>query len=1214
MTASRRPPRRRRPGSPSRDATPGEIKRTLSLLEATLDSTADGILVVDRAGRITTYNRRFLDMWRIPADLAAAGNRERVLDSVLDQLTDPAAFLAKIEGLYAHPEVSSSDLLEFKDGRVFERYSQPQRLGDEVVGRVWSFRDVTERRRAERLLADREARLRVIVQSSPECVKVLAPDGTLLDMNPAGLAMIEADSLEQVRGQPVIGLVVAEHQDAFRELVRRVFRGQAGTLEFNIVGLKGTCRALETHAVPLRAEDDTVTALLSVTRDVTERRRADRSLRQSRDLLMAITEGTGDAIFAKDLSGRYLMINSTGAALLGTTVDAVIGKTDEELWSPEAVRRFRESDARILATGRLETAEETRQTPGGMRTLLVAKGPLRDEDGRLMGILGVGRDITDRRHGEEALRQSQERYRAFIVNSGEAIWRVELDQPIPIDLPADDQVARILRHGYLAECNEAMARVYAAPSAEAFVGARIADFLLPTEPRNIAHLRAFVTGGYQQMEAESFERDRNGQPKAFLNNLVGIVEDGRLVRIWGTQRDITDRKRAEQVQAATYRISESASTVRNLDELYRSIHEIVSGLIPARNFYVALYDADDRMITFPYFVDEYDAQYPPKRLGKGLTEYVLRTGRPLLATPDVYADLERRGEVELIGAPSLDWMGVPLRVGDESIGVLVVQTYSEGVRYGEAELSILQFVSDQVARAIERRRAAARLAEIAARYQQLFDANPEAMWVYDEETLRILAVNDAAVTRYGYREDEFLELTIEDLRPPDDVPALRKLVAEGLNRFGYSGHWRHRKRDGSVIEVDVTSHELTFAGRPARLVLARDVTETRRLEEQLRQAQKMEAVGRLAGGIAHDFNNLLTAILGTTQLLLRDLEPGVTMRDDVEEIRKAALRAADLTRQLLAYSRRQVLAPKVLDLNTVVSNLDTMLRRLIGEDVQLVTELAPHLPTIQADPSQLEQVILNLIVNSRDAMPNGGRVTIRTAHTRFTGAETTAPLPAPGAYALLEVIDTGIGMTTEVKAHLFEPFFTTKEVGKGTGLGLATVYGVVKQSGGYIWVESEADRGTTVRIAFPVVAAAPQVHEAAPPKVEPAPAGETILLVEDEEAVRRVAAKTLVASGYRVLSAKDGPEALALATQEAATIDLLLTDMVMPGMTGRELAEQLTVIRPAIRVLYMSGYTEDQVVRATVAVAGHAFLQKPFDPEALARKVREVLDGRTASR
>src|SRR5439155_1596991 len=420
--------------------------------------------------------------------------------------------------------------------------------------------------------------------------------------------------------------------------------------------------------------------------DVSERHRYDRALQQSRDLLVAITEGTGDAVFAKDLSGRYLMINTTGAMLMGTTVDSVVGRTDEELWPPEVVRRFRESDARILATGQLETDEETRDTPAGPRTLLVAKRPLRDQDNRLMGIIGVGRDITDRRRSEVALRQSEERYRAFLVNSGEAIWRVELDEPIPVDLPPPEQAARIFQQAHL-------------------------------------------------------------------------------------------------------------------DELYRSIHEIVSELIPATNFYVALYEPAERLITFPYFVDEYDAQYPPKRLGKGLTEYVLRTGRPLLATPDVYADLERRGEVELIGAPSLDWMGVPLRVGDEIIGVLVVQTYSEGVRYGEAELSILQFVSDQVARAIERRRAAARLAEVAARYQQLFDANPEAMWVYDEETHRILAVNDAAVTRYGYSEPEFLEMTIEDLRPPEDVPALRRLIAEGLNRFGYSGHWRHKKLDGKVIDV-----------------------------------------------------------------------------------------------------------------------------------------------------------------------------------------------------------------------------------------------------------------------------------------------------------------------------------------------------------------------------------------------------------------------------
>jgi two-component system, cell cycle sensor histidine kinase and response regulator CckA len=1084
--SSRRPPTgARSPNQPP----PEDAARALSLLEATLESTADGILVVDREGRVTRYNQRFLELWRIPGDLAAAGSDERLLAFVLEQLKDPDAFLAKVKELYAHPEASSVDALDFTDGRVFERYSRPQRVGAEVVGRVWCFRDVSERRRAERLLAASEARLRTMVDSTPECVKLLARDGILVDMNPAGLRMIEADSLAQVAGQSVLPLIAPEHRDAYAELIRRVFQGRAGTLEFDIVGLKGTRRSLETHAVPLRDDQGDVTGMLCVTRDVTERHRA-----------------------------------------------------------------------------------------------------------------------------EAARRQSEERYRAFISNSGEAIWRVELGEPIPVELPPEEQVARIFRHGRLAECNEVMARAHGAPSAAEFAGARIADFLLPADARNAAYLHAFVTGGYRQTEAESFERDRAGRPKVFLNNLVGIVEAGRLVRIWGTQRDITDRKKAEQVQAATYRISEAANTVRKLNDLYRSIHEIVSELIPARNFYVALHDAAEQVISFPYFVDEYDAQYPPKRFGRGLTEYVIRTGRPLLATPDVYADLERRGEVELIGAPSLDWMGVPLRAGDEIIGVLVVQTYSEGVRYGEVELSILQFVSDQVARAFERQRAAVRLAEVASRYQQLFDANPEAMWVYDLETQRFLAVNAAAVARYGYAVDEFVAMTIADIRPPGEAADLQTLLL-GRQESSGSGLGRHRKKDGTIIDVEVTSHALTFDGRPARIVLARDVTERRRLEEQLRQAQKMEAVGRLAGGIAHDFNNLLTAILGTSQLLLRDLTPEATAREDVEEIRKAALRAADLTRQLLAYSRRQVLAPKVLDLNAIISNLDAMLRRLIGEDVHLVTELAPPLSPVRADPSQIEQVILNLVVNARDAMPAGGRLTIRTADLQLAGTEaTTGQAPTPGSYVILEVADTGTGMTAEVKAHLFEPFFTTKEVGKGTGLGLATVYGVVKQSGGYIWVTSEVDRGTTVRIAIPAAQSAALPAEPPAPPRAPVRAGETILLVEDEEAVRRIAARTLTADGYRVLTAKDGPDALEVAAREAGTIHLLLTDVVMPGMTGRELAERVAATRPDARVLFMSGYTEDPAVRRIMTGDGHAYLQKPFEPDVLGRKVRAVLDGLPAER
>ena len=391
--------------------------------------------------------------------------------------------------------------------------------------------------------------------------------------------------------------------------------------------------------------------------------------------------------------------------------------------------------------------------------------------------------------------------------------------------------------------------------------------------------------------------------------------------------------------------------------------------------------------------------------------------------------------------------------------------------------------------------------------------------------------------------------------------------------------------------------------------LKAEIAERESLQKQLVQAQKMEAIGRLAGGVAHDFNNLLTIITGYSSLLLNELPSGGPSRGHLEEVKKAADRAATLTRQLLAFGRRQVLAPEVLNLNKIVANMDNMLRRLIGEDIDLVTKLEPALSRTKVDPSQVEQVIMNLVVNSRDAMPEGGKLTIETANAELDANYVRRhAMAAPGRFVMLAVSDAGCGMDAETQSHIFEPFFTTKETGKGTGLGLATVYGIVKQIGGEIWVYSEPGRGTTFKIYFPQVEEAERAVQ--PPKVASASqqGSETILVVEDEEAVRSLVQRVLESNGYAVLTASNAEEAAQMCDRQERTINLLLTDVVMPGMSGRKLARHLGFSRQGMKVLYMSGYSDNAIVHQGVLDPGTAFLQKPFTPDSILRKVREVLD------
>ncbi|MHB8959245.1 MAG: hybrid sensor histidine kinase/response regulator [Candidatus Limnocylindrales bacterium] len=536
--------------------------------------------------------------------------------------------------------------------------------------------------------------------------------------------------------------------------------------------------------------------------------------------------------------------------------------------------------------------------------------------------------------------------------------------------------------------------------------------------------------------------------------------------------------------------------------------------------------------------------------------------------------------------------------------VVNVEVASAPLR-GWAEPAVLVLAHDIT----ERRRAATALAASEEKYRRLFENNPAPMWVFDADTLAFLAVNDFAVDHYGYSREEFLAMTIRDIRPPEELLHLVQTLAGQTGPVRDGGVARHRKKNGSVIEVEIAGHDLEFEGRPAVFVLAVDVTERRLLEQQLFQAQKMESVGRLAGGVAHDMNNLLNVVGGYAGLVLDDLGADDPHRGDLEEIVRAQGRAADLTRQLLAFGRRQVFQQRVLDLNAIITGIAPMLGRALGEDVELTTRLQADLGTVRADPGQLEQVLLNLAVNARDAMPEGGTLTITTGRAELSEADRRSHVSVvPGPYVVVTVTDTGTGMDEEVQRHLFEPFFTTKEPGKGTGLGLATTYGIVKQSGGHIWIESRPGQGTSVRIHLPRIAETAESyvqHEATAAK----PRGsETILLVEDYEAGRRFLHRTLESLGYRLLTAADGNEALVQAAGHEGPIDLLLTDVVMPGMSGHALARQLVTTRPATRVLYASGYAEDTTPPAGGVDPDAPFLRKPFTVDALAQKVRAVLD------
>jgi two-component system cell cycle sensor histidine kinase/response regulator CckA len=779
------------------------------------------------------------------------------------------------------------------------------------------------------------------------------------------------------------------------------------------------------------------------------------------------------------------------------------------------------------------------------------------------------------------------------------------------------------------DCNPATLRMYGCQSKEEIVGHTPFDFSPPHQPdgapsdlKGGRFVAAAFGGAPQQFEWRHCRLDRSEfDVEVRLNRFVV----GGTPFLTAVVRDITARKRADA--ALRHQLAANAlidrilgrcvsCTPGELDSQARMALRELAEFIGADHAYFFV-TAPDRA-TYSCTHETCGPGVVP--LGPHFQNVPVGTHRWL--EPTLLA-----GESKRVDGPNAhSQLLVPASAtSGEFTGAIGVDSHQRETKWSHTDSMLCGMVGNALMALTERQRSAERLMEEIDFCVGLIDSLPGFFCLYDKD-LRLRRWNKNLETATGYSAEELSGKRLGDWHPSVEDRSRSMTAVQALLQHGGGAQYLELEllhKDGSLVPYLLSGVKLDSPSGPMVLGVGIDISERRRAEkaralaeqalrrteQQLRQSQKMEAIGRLAGGMAHDFNNMLTVVLMFSSLLIEDLRPDDPMRDALEEIKRAADRSTALTRRLLAFSRQQVLEPRVIDLNEIVRSMEEMIRRLVGADVQLVTSLEPSLGKVKVDANQIEQVVMNLVVNARDAMPDGGTLTIKTANVELDEHSALDPLDAkPGSYAMLAVVDTGVGMDRATRASIFEPFFTTKEEGKGTGLGLATAFGVVKQSGGDICVTSEPGRGSTFEIYLPRSdESGIGLGPLAKVVVTTLRGSETILLVEDDDSIRRVARATLAKNGYQVLEAANAGEALLICEQTEGPIDLLLTDVVLPRMNGRHLAERLVAIRPSLRVVYMSGHTEDSLLRGGRLDRGVVFLQKPLTPEALLRKVREVI-------
>jgi two-component system, cell cycle sensor histidine kinase and response regulator CckA len=1145
-----------------------KLKESQDRLRVTFFQAAVGIAQTDIEGHWLLLNDRFCEI--------LGYSREQLAGRTFLDITYPddrEACLIAIRRLLSGAASSWSTEKRYirNDGVIIWGKCFLSLVRDEGGGAQYFIavvEDITRRIEAERALQKAEQRL-TLAQSAAHLGVWSREEGANLISISGEYARLHGLSADRttVTREEWFGTIHPDDRERVQALRREAReRTHSFDAEYRVIWPDGSTHWLLAKGALLLTDLGRPIGTTGVNMDITERKQVETALHESQQRYKEVFDITSECIFLLDVTPdarfKFAGFNPAEEKAVGFLSTEVTGKFIEEVVDKQVAEYVIANYRRCLEMGTLINYEEELVLPVGRRYFHTNLVPVRNAAGRIYRIVGIARDITGFRQTEEALRLSQQRLELAQEAAGIGSW--------------DCDLVSGQRH-----CSKQYSRLYGHPAGQPAPSHE--NWLQSIHPEDRARVQEELSRAMQGTARYESEF-RVVWPDGTVHWLFGKGEvlrdsDGRAISILGVNMEISERKYADQaLRESEERFRNMADTapvmiwVTGPDKLFSFVnktwlefvgrgveHEVNNGWVDS----VHPDDLERFLAGFDASFDARETLHIEHRLRRADGEYrwVLCSGVPRFSSEGVFAG----------------YIGSDIDITD--------------VRRAEQELALNQA-----------------LRQSEEKYHGIVEMMTEGVWILDSED-RTTFVNQQMAGMLGYRVEEMLGRDVLDFKDEEDRPMVLQKLARRRQGVTERYDYRFRTRDGRRLTVLISARPLWGSeGRYAgSLVIISDITERSLQEEQVHQAHKMEAIGRLAGGVAHDFNNLLTVINGRCDLLLRHSAVGERIRAEIAEISNAGQRAQELTSQMLAFSRGQIRATEVLSLQSVIEDVEKMLRRMIGEDIELVSVFEPGLGQIKADPTELTQVLLNLAVNARDAMPNGGTLTfeIRNLEVDQSYAR-NHPGILPGAYVLLTVVDTGIGMDAELQKHLFEPFFTTKPPGKGTGLGLATVYGIVSQNNGRIEVDSKPRKGTTFRIYWPRVEGAfSKEKDQAELRDQPLYGNETVLVVEDQLQVRKLVFSILKEFGYQILEASDGEEALRLVETHAGPLHLLLTDVIMPGIGGLELATRLKAMRP-LQVLFMTGYPDRMEVGHDFEVA---YLKKPFTSIGLVRKVREVLDG-----